>query len=529
MSYLPLLDDDEVRYICSAIPARDIAVYFQRNPKEFAKLRPGFRSIPAAIAKLDIGAILFYHRNKGYISFFIETHISDWLNQIQQHREQCIKDGASKEIALIQTLPYCFFAGNVGLYLKLAKEEYSEEFILLLEAAVKYLKENNERIESQKEEIRSKDANIKELNTKLESNGESLEKAKRRLAHSEVEVKEFRSKSKEIEKLKAIAQKMESELEQFREEAKKQKETIRSLKDELLKSANSRQCLEEQIRAEIEKQKQDVVREQFISDTPKCPLKMNEFLEYLSYNFEALGIASSEEYFPLLKEHMSQVLFKGIPIILDRYAGLPLIRCVSNALTGQPNVKMLTYKESITFEEINSYLLSIGRIACLDNFIGNYNETTLFSLFNKHRGQIIFLTSFYNRTLKYVSEELLRYGQYLNLNKIAAFNNIIELTEDPSYFEEVDYTPQAVVPNKRFSRLLREVLNDFSYPNGIIERLCALVTNETDLCRILAFDVLPYCVDVLHISPFRNSERLTKYAGPTGRCQYKDLFQRWFA
>lgn len=529
MSYLPLLDEAEIHYICSVIPARDVAVYFQSNPKEFAKLRPGFRPIPAVITKLDIGAILFSHRNTGFISFFIETHISDWLNQIQQHREQRINDGDSKELALIHTLPYCFFAGNIRLYLKLAEEEFSEEFISLLEAVIKELKENEERIKSQQEEIKSKETTIRELNIKVESNDDSLEKAKRKLINAEDEVKELRSKNKEIENLKAVAQKKESELEQLREEIIKQKETIRSLRDELVESVNSRQRLEEQIRAEIEKQKQDEVREQSISDTPKCPRKLDEFLEYLSYNFESLGIASSEEYLPLLKEHMSHVLFKGIPIILDRYTGLSLIHCVSNALTGQPNVKMLTYKEGITLEEIDSYLMSIGRIACLDNFIGNYNETTLIPLFDKHRGQIIFLTSFYDRTLKYVSEEFLRYGQYLNLNKIVAFNNITKLTEDPSSFEEDEYALQAVIPDKRFSPLLREVLNDFSYPNGVIERLCALVTNENDLCRILAFDVLPYCVDVLHISPFNFSERLTKYAGTTGRCQYRELFQRWFA
>jgi len=44
MNYLPQLSDDEVQYICSAIPLQESIYYFKQNPKEFAKVMPGFRA-----------------------------------------------------------------------------------------------------------------------------------------------------------------------------------------------------------------------------------------------------------------------------------------------------------------------------------------------------------------------------------------------------------------------------------------------------------------------------------------------------
>lgn len=192
-------------------------------------------------------------------------------------------------------------------------------------------------------------------------------------------------------------------------------------------------------------------------------------------------------------------------------------------------MKILTFKLGMCIEEVDSFLLAAGRIVCLDNFIGNYNEIELLPLFDKHRGQIIFLTIAYDRTLKYVSEEFLRYCQYLNLNRIAVLADGAELTEDPSTIDEVEYTLQRFSPDNRYSPLLREMLNEFGYNNGLVDQKCYTISAEQDLCGALAFDILPYCVDVLKIAPYNCSERFQKYAGDKGRCMSKSLFRRWFA
>ncbi|NLC13893.1 MAG: hypothetical protein GX768_07610, partial [Chloroflexi bacterium] len=67
---------------------------------------------------------------------------------------------------------------------------------------------------------------------------------------------------------------------------------------------------------------------------------------------------------------------------------------------------------------------------------------------------------------------------------------------------------------------------------GVCKELTAykssLVSNEKILIQLLAFDILPYCADVLGVAPFTISERLNKYAGDNGRCSYKELFRGWF-
>lgn len=69
MNYLSMLTEDEARYICSVIPYEHTINYFQQNPKEFAKIRPGFRA--KAISKSDASRLLFNYRNRRFVSVFI--------------------------------------------------------------------------------------------------------------------------------------------------------------------------------------------------------------------------------------------------------------------------------------------------------------------------------------------------------------------------------------------------------------------------------------------------------------------------
>ena len=74
MSYLSMMNEDEIRYICSVINPQDVVTYFTRYPKDFAKICPGFR--PSSAAKLDVGSLLFRNRNRGFISHFVEDCIN---------------------------------------------------------------------------------------------------------------------------------------------------------------------------------------------------------------------------------------------------------------------------------------------------------------------------------------------------------------------------------------------------------------------------------------------------------------------
>jgi hypothetical protein len=175
------------------------------------------------------------------------------------------------------------------------------------------------------------------------------------------------------------------------------------------------------------------------------------------------------------------------------------------------------------------FLSSSGRIVCLDSFIGNYNETELLPMLREYQSKIILLTVAYDRTLFHIPQELLMYFQYINLNRIGVLSVKANLTEDPSTLAEVDYDPMGAYPENRYASILREILSELGFGRGISEQKCALIPDEQALIQELTFSLLPYCVDVLRISPFNMSERLLKYAGDKGRCPNGELFRRWFA
>jgi hypothetical protein len=206
-----------------------------------------------------------------------------------------------------------------------------------------------------------------------------------------------------------------------------------------------------------------------------------------------------------------------------------LIKCVANALIGTSNVKTLVFRNDLSVQEIDDFLSTDGRIVCLDNFIGNFNETVLLSLFDNHRDKIIFLTVAYDRTIRFVPDEFLRYCHYINLNRIEALSVNSELTEDQSTVEEIEVISQWMNSDSRYSSLLKELLSEFGLQQSSVGYRCVPINNERDLCRALAFNVLPYCRDVLQVAPYSMSDRFIKYAGVAGRCPYENLFRSWFA
>lgn len=526
MNYLPMLTEDEARYICSAIPYKHTIEYFKKYPEELAKIRPGFR--PKAILRSDASRLLFNYRKRGFVSSFIEKHISDWISQIQEHYNKCIADGDSKDLAYIHTLPFCFFAGNVALYFKLIAEEHSEEYVALINTAVTAIKEASDEQEKLQEELKAKESEIKQLQVELDSAKSDSKRTGTKLNELVTEIRTLKRSIYVLEKLRTDAQKNEEVITSLKSKIQEREQTIQELRAELSDVRNSSQQFEAQIRAELEKRQNAKIAKQQAVRKTKCPNDIEEFKDYLEYNLENIGVPTDSEYFALLKEHLSKILFQGIPIVISRDVGKTLMKCVANTLIGQSSVKTLIFSEDLSIDDVYSFLSSTERVVCLDNFIGNYNETQLLPLFDNHRDKIIVLTVAYDRTINYVSGEFLRYCHYLNLNRITALCANTELTEDPSTIEEMEFEPKGLSQGNRYSYILREILGEFGFLPCMIEQKCVTIFDEQDLCRVLTFDILPYCVDVLHIAPYNTSERFAKYAGDNGRCPYKNLFREWF-
>jgi hypothetical protein len=110
-----------------------------------------------------------------------------------------------------------------------------------------------------------------------------------------------------------------------------------------------------------------------------------------------------------------------------------------------------------------------------------------------------------------------------------AFTHDHALTEDPSTIDEIEASYSLIVPDARWSLLLKEMLDEFGICSTLSTYKSSFTSDEASMCCILAFDVLPFCVDVLKISPFNVSERLNMYAGEKGRCPHKELFRGWFS
>ena len=68
MNYLIDLTEEDIRYVCSAIPYQETTSYFKRYPKEFAKLRPGFRV--KSLTKEMVSRTLYEFRTRDFVSTY---------------------------------------------------------------------------------------------------------------------------------------------------------------------------------------------------------------------------------------------------------------------------------------------------------------------------------------------------------------------------------------------------------------------------------------------------------------------------
>jgi hypothetical protein len=529
MSCLTMLTEDEIKYVCSVIPLKVSVSHFKRFPKEFAKVKPGFRQ--TSIKNQDqMSELLFKNRNLSFISSYIETMINRWVDDINKEIARLTESGESKESAWLQVLPFCFFVDDVSIFLKLIGEEMSDDAIYVLGQCISKIKnldieqqKRNALLENKTDEL----GKAKHTATQIQV---ELDKNKVKLTNSVNEIKTLKRANIELEKLTGIVQNKEREANELRKQLKERNSAIHQLQTQLATAIADQRQLEEKIREDIEAQNFMKMIEQAATLMPKCPIDMEEFRDCLGYNLDNVGIAINADYYSLLRDYLCEILFTGKPILLNRSAGLSLIKCVSNALVASSKVATLVFSPNISLTEIEKFLSAKNRIYCIDNFIGKYDETILTTICERHRNKIIFLTVAYEKTLNFMPETFLKYCHYVNVNRIEAFSREGFLSEGPSSVEETDADISVAdyVPN-RWSTLLKEIIEEVGICSELATYKTFSVLDEETLTRVLTFDVLPFCIDVLGIKPFALSERLNKYAGASGRCAHKDLLGRWFS
>ena len=98
MNYLPIMTEDEIKYVCLMIPLQESVLYFKQHPKDFAKVMPGFRATSLRNQE-QLSTVLFRRRSLPFVSSFIEKHISRWLEEIQQEISESEKrNNATKKV-----------------------------------------------------------------------------------------------------------------------------------------------------------------------------------------------------------------------------------------------------------------------------------------------------------------------------------------------------------------------------------------------------------------------------------------------
>lgn len=309
MCDLSLLTDDEYRILCNSIPPSMVANYFQKNPKEFAKFRPGFR--PTSIKAKDTQKILVENRDKRFIFSFVNKVTNRWIKEICEVAKSRENEGYSELFAYASTLPESFFSENISAFFKLIDKTLSEDTLLLVNQIVAALKTKNENIESLKGELTEIQSQYRLLETQLKQQKKDAQKIKNKNILISQLNEECKSHSVVInnlleEKKEALQRIKEQEelLSTLNEYISRLKEKFRTLKEE-------NHSLEENVRRQVEDEQQ----RRHLSAAPTNPIKPKdifEFKDYFGYNLESLNLNTKESSLKgLFSDYIAKVFFQG--------------------------------------------------------------------------------------------------------------------------------------------------------------------------------------------------------------------------
>lgn len=598
MNYITELLEEDLKYICSVIPYKEITEYFKRYPKEFARLKPGFR--PKSLNEKEATRILFDFRNRNFVSSFIVKHIDRWLQEIQDALDEVKKTGLTPEETYINVLSRSVFSHNIPLYYKLVENEKTEEHLCLMAAAVKqlseaidaadckrneYEKENLNKdsvIQNLKNEVEESEKTINKLRTKI-SNATSNEEAIREIAfQKDNEIKEQNNIIAELKKKvdyldKQIAE-ISNESARSRDEWEEQNNKLKyqleelenknaSYKDTIVLLQESRSTVSnletqitgmqetidslreinesykeriEELEKLLESASQDRVRNlSDSSDTsavrsssamPMRPVDLDDFDEYFNYNLNNIGLDDRWEAYRLFVRFVEKNAFNGVPLLIKHAPGINLANCFANTLYGQKTAPALSYSGSKELESVRGFLeVTQDRVVCIDGFVGNCNAIELLAILESYRDKIIVLTYMYDRTLNYLPMEILAYVQYINVDEFKPLLKVKDITEDPSEITEETYAfGDECCEGNRYQRIFSEIAEQCGICKDVINAMATSIDDDEYLNSMLMFSVLPYICKVKQDNPYNCSKRLQKYAGESGRSEYKSIMLGWF-
>lgn len=526
IDYCSHISDEDIRYICNAIYISDIRNYFSANSKSFAKIRPGFRA--NKIKDAEARRILFANRKNDFISSFLNKTIDVWLHQINEVLSIEL-ESSSRNKAYIKVLIDSYFKDNVQLYFKLIESEETSEFIELLSESVVLISEERKNIDVSKtsndpEEKKKHEKEIKDLKKEHDKEVKKLNK-------------QFSVAEGLFEKTNKKLQESQNLIDELSKQLEKEKKNSAEANKELLKAKKESKKLKEQIAAmQIKMQTNDQFHVYNSSDYP-CTIKpasykdLGLFEEAFQDNLKGVMGSNYNKYSKFLSCLVKNTIFLGLPIVIKREFSNNLIRCINSSLFGIQDYSILHYSVDITTDNIIKYLeVSESSIICLDNFLGNFNETVLLSICSHFKNKVIFLTYSYDRTLCHLSEEFYNYIIYMNLCQISDDYSMgkFEFSLETIDIDNEDGYITAHSENIHTKALIM-ILQELGFSESLIMSKSRYVDDNYSLNAILIFDIIPYCKNVLRKNPFLYSKKFKNYVDSNRfPSEMKEKFEDWF-
>ena len=551
MKYYSMLTDEDIKTICYCYPYKDLITGFKKYSKDFSALWPGHR--PQSVSE-EAGKNLIANNPRSKLTAnMVDVLLNSWVPFIKKTTKEQIDNGKDPDYAYIIAFSKIECPTFVRVFFHLSDKSYSEDHISAIGSGVealcavtKQIKEKNNKASATKEsdalkeqyrmKLKEKDQELKKYVGDIKALSKDLEKEKETTAT-------LREDNKRIELLQNELSASLSEIKRLRLELQDDVTRIKDAKDAYVESQEQKAELEQEltaIRAELtdcrnlldrmEQQKQDTMKLVYGDSVEEFrPVDIEEFREYLSYNFESIGLDKSKSYFTLLLEYLCNTIFSNKPIICNQAFGRILARCLSNTLCGNSNSIIVPFTKGITASDIQALLETDARILVFDSFIGNYNEMELFPILRSAKRKIVIATAEYDKTITYLlPEEILLNCTYVNTNNIPKLFEQYELDEDPSNIKEKLIHPFYKEANRRAQRLCKEIMGELGFSSPVSNILAARMTSEEILDEYLAFSILPYSIEAYDASPYNASPRLNKYAGSIGKCKHKDLLMEWY-
>lgn len=598
MNYITDLIEEDMKYICSVIPYKETIDYFKQYPKEFSKLKPGFRA--KSLNEKEVTRILFDFRNRNFVSSFIVKHIDRWLQEIKDALNEAKNIGLNYEERYINVLSHSVFSHNIKLYYKLKEDEKTEEHLCLMSAAVKQLSEAIDDADYKRDEYEKEKLNSYSVIQNLKNEVDELEKTINKLR-----IKLSKAKSNE-EKIREIALQKDNKIEEqnniidelrkkvyyldkqitkisndsvrsrdeWEEQNNKLKYQLEELENENSSYKDANMLLQEsrlsvsnlktqmtgmeetidllheinesynerieELEKLLESNSQHRIRN--LSDSsyspvvrtssamPKRPVDLDDFDEYFKHNLNNIGLDDRQDGYRLFVRFVEKNAFNGVPLLIKRAPGINLANCLANTLYGQKTAPVLPYSGSEELESVREFLeLTQDRVVCIDGFVGNCNCIELLTILESYRDKIIVLTYMYDRTLNYLPMEILTYVQYINVDEFKPLLNIKDITEEPYEIIEESYAfGDECYEKNRYQKIFIEISEQCGICKDVVNTISTSIGDNEYLSSMLMFTVLPYIHKVKQNNPYNCSDRLQKYAGESGKCEYKSIMLGWF-